>query len=410
MTQKTIYNMSKMYFVNQRFCYWRKKDMYDIEKELDSDFDKAIAMYQEFPCLRKNVESYIPLIKRKVVGQDKAIKDLLYVAYYNQYMNFLEEYMSEYQGKMKSMFLIASTGTGKTTMLKALEEAFDVPVYRANVTAMTSAGYVGDKLENMLLGLLERAKGELDIAERGILLIDEIDKKVISTTNERDVAGKSVQQELLKLFEDATVNVPLPERYKGIEQAIGKNIPFHTGKLTIILAGACVGLDEIRDKRTRKTRIGFASKTEEKSVKSEEYTAQDLIDYGFIPELVGRISIIEEFKKLTKDDLIDIIYFSEESAMQEGCRVLASLGVDSISIDPLLWERIVDEVDIEKLGVRDLNSKIEKLFMPIIFEAFQHTRGGRLYVTADGNFELTYLDENKKYTGKCISFEKEEEE
>lgn len=344
--------------------------MYDIEKELDSDFDKAIAMYQEFPCLRKNVESYIPLIKRKVVGQDKAIKDLLYVAYYNQYMNFLEEYMSEYQGKMKSMFLIAPTGTGKTTMLKALEEAFDVPVYRANVTAMTSAGYVGDKLENMLLGLLERAKGELDIAERGILLIDEIDKKVISTTNERDVAGKSVQQELLKLFEDATVNVPLPERYKGIEQAIGKNIPFHTGKLTIILAGACVGLDEIRDKRTRKTRIGFASKTEEKSVKSEEYTAQDLIDYGFIPELVGRISIIEEFKKLTKDDLIDIIYFSEESAMQEGCRVLASLGVDSISIDPLLWERIVDEVDIEKLGVRDLNSKIEKLFMPIIFEAF----------------------------------------
>lgn len=384
--------------------------MHDIEKELDSDFDKAIAMYQEFPCLRKNVESYIPLIKRKVVGQDKAIKDLVYVAYYNQYMNFLGEYMSEYQGKMKSMFLIAPTGTGKTTMLKALEEVFDVPVYRANVTAMTSAGYIGDKLENMLLGLLERAKGELDIAERGILLIDEIDKKVISTTNERDVAGKSVQQELLKLFEDATVNVPLPESYKGIAQAVGKNIPFHTGKLTIILAGACVGLNEVRDKRIRKTQIGFASKDEEVSIKSEEYTAQDLIDYGFIPELVGRISIIEEFNKLTKDDLIDIIYFSEESAMQEGCRVLASLGVDTISIDPFLWERIVDEVDIEKLGVRDLNSRIEKLFMPIIFEAFQHTRSGRLYVAADGSFELTYLDENKKYTGKCISFEKEEEE
>ena len=221
--------MSKMYFVNQRFCYWRKKDMHDIEKELESDFDKAIAMYQDFPCLRKNVDFYIPLIKRKVVGQDNAIKDLVYVAYYNQYINFLEEYMSEYQGKRKSMFLIAPTGTGKTTMLKALEKAFNVPVYRANITAMTSAGYIGDKLENMLLGLLERAKGELDIAERGILLIDEIDKKVISTTNERDVAGKSVQQELLKLFEDATVNVPLPECYRGIEQAIGKNIPFHTG-------------------------------------------------------------------------------------------------------------------------------------------------------------------------------------
>ena len=181
--------------------------MHDIEKELESDFDKAIAMYQDFPCLRKNVDFYIPLIKRKVVGQDNAIKDLVYVAYYNQYINFLEEYMSEYQGKRKSMFLIAPTGTGKTTMLKALEKAFNVPVYRANITAMTSAGYIGDKLENMLLGLLERAKGELDIAERGILLIDEIDKKVISTTNERDVAGKSVQQELLKLFEDATVNV-----------------------------------------------------------------------------------------------------------------------------------------------------------------------------------------------------------
>lgn len=394
--------MAKMCFVNRRFLLLEEYGMYDIKKDFDSEFDKAMAMYQEFPCLRKNVESYIPLIKRKVVGQDKAIKDLVYVAYYNQYMNFLEEYMSEYQGKRKSMFLIAPTGTGKTTMLKALEKAFDVPVYRANITAMTSAGYVGDKLENMLAGLLERARGDLDIAEMGILLIDEIDKKVVSTTRERDVAGKSVQQELLKLFEDAVVNVPLPDSYKGIEHVVGKNIPFHTGKLTIILAGACVGLDEIRKKRVKKTQIGFTSQSVDDV--EEEYTVQDLIDYGFIPELVGRLSIIEEFRKLTHDDLMDIVYFSEESAMQEGCRVLTSLGVDEIHIDPLLWERIVSEANVEKLGVRALNSEIEKLFMPIIFEAFQHTKSGELRIDADGNFELIYSGENKEYRGKCITF------
>lgn len=382
--------------------------MYEVEKDFDIEFDKAMAMYQEFPCLRKKVDSYIPMIKRKVIGQDKAIKDLVYVTYYNQYMNFLEDYMSEYQGKRKSMLLIAPTGTGKSTMLKAIEKAFEVPIYRANATAITSAGYVGDKLENMLLGLLGRAKGELEIAERGILLIDEIDKKVVSTDRDRDVAGKAVQQELLKLFDDAIVNVPLPESYKGLEGAIGKNIPFHTGKLTIILAGACVGLDKIREKRTKKTKIGFTNYAEEDL--NEDYTADDLIEYGFIPELVGRISIIEEFRKLTHDDLIDIIYASEESAMQEGCRVLASLGVEKISIDPLLWENIIDETDIQNLGVRELNNKIEKIFMPIIFEAFQHTRSGELHIDADGNFRLTYIEENKSYKGKCIVFRQKNNE
>lgn len=375
------------------------------------EIEKAMYMYQAYPCLRNDISSYIDVIKRHVVGQDKAIKDLVYVAYYNQYINFLEEYMEKYQGKRKAMLMIAPTGTGKSTMLKALESTFEVPVYRANITAVTSAGYVGDKIESMLEGLLKRADGDVELAERGILLIDEIDKKIVSTSSERDVAGKAVQQELLKLFEDATVNISYGNSWQGAMSIGGKKVAFNTGKLTIILAGVCVGLNEIRKKRcSSKSKIGFLSSESDSKVVSE-YTSEDLIEYGFIPELIGRIDVIEEFRTLEMQDFIDILYFSEESALQEAVNVLKSLGVEKIVIDSLIWERMIEESNIEVLGVRALNSMVEKLFMPVIFEAFRHTEaGGELNIDSDGNFELAYKKEGKIYKGSCMNFKMQLEE
>lgn len=382
-----------------------KKDEYvsDLEKDgyelYDTELEIAMYKFQCYPCLRYNLKSYLSILKKKVIGQDKVLEKLIYVAYFNQYVNFLEEYTEDENYRCKSMLLIAPTGCGKSTMMRALEKAFDVPVYRANITATTSAGYVGDKVESMLLGLIERAGGDVAEAQRGILLIDEIDKKVTSTTKDRDVAGKAVQQELLKLFEGGTVKVPLHNR--GIE-GVNKSVEFKTGNLTIILAGACVGLDEIRKKRLgAKKAIGFVS-TDGNKESVTEYTSDDLIEYGFIPELVGRIDFIEEFEPYTTSKLLDIIYFSDESCMQEHVRILTSLGLDEIVIDAFLWERIAEEILGNNLGIRELNRIVTKLFYPVVYEAFQHTSSGRCVIDADGKYTLTYKGEKETYTGQGI--------
>lgn len=363
------------------------------------EFEKAMYMYQAYPCLRNMIDSYVSLIKERVIGQNEAIEKLVYTTYYNQYLNYVESYTDSKGGKRESMMLIAPTGSGKSTMFRALEEAFELPVYRANVTAMTSAGYVGDKVENMLLGLIDKADGDVEKAEEGVLLIDEIDKKVISTTSERDVAGKSVQQELLKFFDNATITLMRTHESKGVG-VVAEKIKFHTGRLTIIFAGACVGLDEIRQKRLKKQTMGFAS--EKMAKETSEYTSEDLVKYGFIPELVARINRIEELRKLTHEDIINIMFFSKESSMQEKVNILHSLGIDDIVIDPVLWEKIAETVSAGTLGVRELDNIISKLFSPIIFNAFRHTSIGSLKIDENGNYVLYYPCENKKYSGKGI--------
>ena len=372
---------------------------------LDLEVEKAMYMLQSYPCLRYNIESYIPILKRKVIGQDKTLEKLVYIAYYNQYVNFLEEFTECSNYNRKSMLLIAPTGCGKSTMLRALEKAFDVPVYRANITATTSAGYIGDKVESMLLGLIKKANGNIAAAERGILFIDEIDKKITSSTKERDVAGKAVQQELLKFFDKGTINLAHLDKTnpKG-------NVEFNTGKLTIILAGACVGLDDIRKERLRSKRsIGF-SIDEKEEEKVKEYTDVDLIEYGFIPELIGRIDMIQELEPYTTSKLIDIIYFSDESSMQEHVRVLESLGVDNIMIDGALWEKIAEKILESALGIRKLNHIIGNLFYPVIFEAFKHTTSGECIIEADGSYMLSYEDDYEIYSGKVDLDLKEDEE
>lgn len=385
----------------------RKKGSKDISEdgytERDEELEKAMYMYQCYPCLRYNIKSYIPLLKKKVIGQDKVLEKLIYVAYFNQYVNFLEEYLEEEICNRQSMLLIAPTGSGKSTMLRALEMAFNVPVVRVNITATTSSGYVGDKVESILLKLIERTKGEIAKAERGIILIDEIDKKITSDTSERDVSGKAVQQELLKFFDRGTISVPVSG--KGFKDG---SIDFNTGNLTIILAGACVGLDEIRKKRLKtKSKIGFTSSMEEETA-TMEYTREDLIEYGFIPELIGRIDVIQELEPYTQDKLVDIIYFSDESYMQSHVSILQSLGVENIQIDGMLWEKIAERALGSKLGVRELNNIMGEMFYPIVYEAFQHSSPGSCVIDANGKYILSYKEEKKVYKGICIEIQEKE--
>ena len=158
-------------------------------------------------------------------------------------------------------------------------------------------------------------------------------------------------------------------------------------------------------------KIGFNDFEKVKKDHIDEYTPEDLIEYGFIPELVGRIDIIEEFEPYTQNKLVDIIYFSDESSMQEHVRILNSLGIEKIMIDGALWERIAEEILDNKLGVRELNRMMTKLFYPILYEAFQHTCGeGTCTIDSDGKYTLTYKKEKKVYTGKGLELKDFDEE
>lgn len=362
----------------------------------DCEIETALYIYSSYPCLQYNIKSYTNLINERVIGQEKAVESIVYASYFNQYLNFVEDYTGTKFGKRKSMFLIAPTGCGKSTMLMALEEVFDVPIHRANITATTSAGYIGEKVEAMLLGLIDKAKGDVEKAERGILLVDEIDKRVASDTKEKDVSGKAVQQELLKFFDRGTINVPKSK------SGLSETVEFNTGMLTIIFAGACVGLDKIREKRLGAKKIGFLTSEDEANTVLE-YSQEDLIEYGFIPELIGRIDVIEEFHKLSHQNIIDIIY-AKHSSMQEHVRILESLGVENIVIDGALWEKVADIVEKSNIGVRELNNIIGKLFYPIMYEAFQHTSTGTCTIDEYGNYTLTYKKEKKEYKGRGFGF------
>ncbi len=367
----------------------------------DVDFEKALAMYQCYPSLRVSITEYVEAIKEDIIGQDEAIKSLVFAAYYNQFLNFYEEFMEIFPGKRKNLLFIAPTGNGKTAMMRSFEAAFNVPVHLANITATTSSGYVGENVEDMLVALYERADSDLERAERGVLFIDEIDKKAAAQMEDKDVAGKAVQQELLKILEPGVVHITVGKKVVG-GAVLGEKLNFDTSNLTIVLGGAFVGLDAIRNQRLKKNPLGFTATKEENQ--NESFTHEDLINYGFIPEFVGRIDTIVEFRKLTAEDIVNII-FSPNSSMQQTLRILTATGVRHVEIDDLLWEKLAHEVEKSNMGVRALNNLVSELFYPILYNAFHHTDAGVLKIDENGHYVLTYKDQTYEGCGLKIKLE-----
>ncbi len=378
-----------------------KTEENSIQYDLDCEYEKAYFILQEYPCLANKMKSYVDLIEKEIIGQTEVIEKVVYVIYLNQYLNFLEDCLDEDFGKRKSLLLIAPTGNGKTALMRAVEATFNIPVHIANITATTSSGYVGACLEEMLVGLLERTQYDINLAENGVLFIDEIDKKASSNTLEKDVYGKAVQQELLKLLDEkSTFSLQIPDPNAKMTNRT-KTIEFNTSKLTIILGGAFVGLDKIREKRIGTHQIGFSNNSEV-SVQDTEYTEKDLINFGLIPELIGRIDFIKSFRTLEQNDIINIIFHSKNSRMQAYIKILNTLGVDNIIIDSMLWTNLADQVIIQEFGVRKLNSMIDQIFEPIIKDAFNHFKEGKLNIDASGEYTLEYPKEKIEYKGRGI--------
>lgn len=339
---------------------------------------KEVTLKEKFACLDNSLDSYFKIVTSKVFGQDEAAQMVLYTIYYNQMANLLEFLSGEDLDRRNHILLIGNTGTGKTFLATTIAKAMNIPYAISNATAITSAGYIGAKVENLLESLYRNAGCNLDLAENGIVILDEVDKKRVNPDGSgRDVTGRAVQEELLKILEPSDVYL------KEFD------ITFNTRNLTVILMGAFVGLDEVIKKRTHKKVIGFRADDEESP--NVEVTADDLINYGFIPEFVGRIPAVFSLNNLTKDVIIDIIY----SLISKLNLFFTTKNVDLI-IDDRFIDALAEDIMESATGARDVYKRFFYIFQPALYRIFQSNGGGVCEYDEHGNATLVVGDKNTR--------------